>query len=477
MSSRRSRLLAANSVTTLAFVFLLAVHLFSVQGLPPGSTAHTVTANGNAQISTAQSKFGGASGLFDGSGDYLSTPASSDWAFGSGDFTIDFWVWFTSLPTASEPNNIMMLYSQYVDDDNRICFGLYNTGSYNWLCRIISGGTGIIRTEAAAQTITTSTWYHVAWVRSAGTWYVFQGGVQCGTGSVSGSAPSLSAPLLIGRYRSDLAYELNGRLDEYRVSKGVARWTSGFTPPSSAYTADTSTVLLLHMDGTNGSTIFTDDCVMPSGPDFSINASPTSQSVGAGSSASYTLSLTSTGGYSGTVSLSVTSGLPSGATGTITPDSVGLASGETKTATLSISTDVVSTPAGTSSVVVTATDGSKTHTATVTLVVSAAGSYSFNVKAGATQVVVTLTYSWSGSGSLPLGNITIGPGSPPSPLYKEPGAVVYDRTLITVTGGTNTYSIIHRATFTISAPGSAQTWTALISLAGVSSYNVAIEVS
>jgi len=102
--------------------------------------------------------------------------------------------------------------------------------------------------------------------------------------------------------------------------------------------------------------------------------------------------------------------------------------------------------------------------------------YSFNVKASATQIMVTLTYSWSGSGSPPLGNITIaGPGGTPT-LY-ESGAVVYDRTSITVSGGTNTYSIIHRATFTITAPGSAQTWTALISLVGVSNYNVAIEVS
>ena len=60
---------------------------------------------------------------------------------------------------------------------------------------------------------------------------------------------------------------------------------------------------------------------------------------------------------------------------------------------------------------------------------------------------------------------------------QESAAVVYDRTSISVSGSTTTYSIIHRATFTITAPGSAQTWTALISISGVSNYNVAIEVS
>jgi len=52
----------------------------------------TVTANGNASVSTAQSKFGGASAVFDGTGDYLSLDGSSGFAFGTGDFTIEFWL-------------------------------------------------------------------------------------------------------------------------------------------------------------------------------------------------------------------------------------------------------------------------------------------------------------------------------------------------------------------------------------------------
>ena len=60
-------------------------------------TSHTVTANGNAQIDTDQSKFGGASGLFDGTGDYLSIPDSADWDFGTGDWTIDFLIRFNAI--------------------------------------------------------------------------------------------------------------------------------------------------------------------------------------------------------------------------------------------------------------------------------------------------------------------------------------------------------------------------------------------
>jgi hypothetical protein len=53
-------------------------------------SARTVTANDNAQINTAQYKFGLASGIFDGSGDFLSIVNSSDFNFNSNDFTIDF---------------------------------------------------------------------------------------------------------------------------------------------------------------------------------------------------------------------------------------------------------------------------------------------------------------------------------------------------------------------------------------------------
>jgi hypothetical protein len=81
----------------------------------------------------------------------------------------------------------------------------------------------------------------------------------------------------------------------------------------------------------------------------------------------------------------------------------------------------------------------------------------------------------SGSGA-PQGSLTIsGPGGTPS--YSESGAVVYDRTSIAVSGSTSTYDLIHRVTSTITAPGSAQVWTAYLSLTGASSYTLTIEVS
>jgi len=430
-----------------------------------------VTAWGNAQIDTVQSKFGGASGLFDGTGDCLSLANSADWDFGTGDWTIDFWIRRNGnqVDYAGILGAALSTPTGYV-----IHFGSAATGTQNKI-RITSKASGVWNTElTTTAAISDATWTHIAFVRNGNTLTVYVDGVVSASKDITGyTYNSAASGLVIARLYTNIdSYYFNGWLDEFRVSKGVARWTANFSPPSAPYTADSPTVLLLHMDGADGSTNFIDDSVV-TGPDFLINASPTSQTVGAGGTATFTLSLDAIGGFSGTVSLSVTSGAPPGVTCTITPNTISAFPG---TATLSVPTLI--TTSGTYSIVVTGTCASPsiTHTVAVTLTVSGPASYSFNVKASATQIVVTLTYSWTGSGAPPLGSITIaGPGG--TPTLQESAAVVYDRTSISVSGSTTTYSIIHRATFTITAPGSTQTWTALISISGVSSYNVAIEVS
>jgi len=460
---KRSRLSTASSMAPVVLVLLLTIHPYLVYA---GTTAHTVTAYGNAQIDTAQSKFGGASGLFDGDGDYLSTPDSADLRL-TNVGTLETWiripstynVWGVIVAKRTAGTAAGLSYELDLSSSGRNLRGLISD-SIN--LNIITGGS----------TLAFDTWYHAAFVWDGSYLRLFLNGVSDATPvSQTLNAQSANHPVEIGRGVDASPTYYKGRLDELRISN-TARWTSNFTPPTSAYTADSPTVLLLHMNRADGSTTFIDDSAVP-GPDFSINASPTSQSVGAGSTASFTLTLNAFGGFSGTVSLSVTSGAPPGVTCTITPDTISIFPG---TATLSVPTLI--TTSGTYSIVVTGTCASPsiTHTVTVTLTVTGPASYSFNVKAGATQIVVTLTYSWSGAGSPPQGSIAIaGPGG--TPTLQESAAVTYDRTSITVSGSTTTYSIIHRATFTIAAPGSTQTWTALISMSGVSNYNVTVEVS
>jgi hypothetical protein len=224
-----------------------------------GSTTFTdeigkmVTAYGNAQIDTAQSKFGGASGLFNGTGDYLYTPDHDDWYFGTGDFTIDSCVRFNAVPS----NTWMMFWDQYQDNSNEVFFGLLDdSGTKYWRFIVRVGGSTIIALSKTA-TVAPNTWYHIALVRSGNSWMLFQDGSQLGTTDTDTDAiPDLAGNVWIGAYRYDSTtyYSLNGWLDEFRVSKGIARWTSNFTPPTQEYAPDAGYVRRLYAN-VNGTVI------------------------------------------------------------------------------------------------------------------------------------------------------------------------------------------------------------------------------
>lgn len=193
-------------------------------------SARSVTANGDAQIDTARSKFGGASGLFDGTGDYLSVSNNSDFDFGSGDWTIDFWAYITGSVQA---------------------YGVYSfhSGGSGWgflLATPANAGAGYIGVynDAATQfqiantntALTQNTWQHIALVASSGKLYFFIDGVLQNPGGTSftGTFNTSSHDLRIGDFNA-AGYLWTGSLDELRVVKGTAIWTSNFTPPSSAY--------------------------------------------------------------------------------------------------------------------------------------------------------------------------------------------------------------------------------------------------
>ncbi|HEX4919342.1 MAG TPA: galactose oxidase-like domain-containing protein, partial [Candidatus Bathyarchaeia archaeon] len=138
--------------------------------------------------------------------------------------------------------------------------------------------------------------------------------------------------------------------------------------------------------------------------DFSVSATPSSQTVTQGNGTSYTVNVAPSGGFAGTVGLSV-SGLPQGATATFNPTSI-TTSGSS---TLSVST-LSSTPPGSYPLTITATSGALTHTATVTLVVNGAGSFTLSVaptsqtvsRGSSTQYAVTISAQGGFSGTVNL---------------------------------------------------------------------------
>ena len=195
---------------------------------------HTVTFNG-AQISSAQSKFGGTSLLLDGSNDYLSI-GGSEWNsnLNSGDFTVEFWIRLDTL------------------GDSRIITN-YN-GSNGWGVAMWSGGGGTnyfdgywysggwkyvqygVGGSSQYTTPSVDTWYHLAFVRDGNDWSLYLNGTLEGTrtglsGNITSS--SLGALELGRRYLGD--QYVDGYIDDLRITKGLARYTSNFTPPTTAH--------------------------------------------------------------------------------------------------------------------------------------------------------------------------------------------------------------------------------------------------
>ena len=219
--------------------------------------AKTITVVGNTQVDTAQKKFGTGSALFDGTGDYLTLLDSDDWNFGAGNFTVDFWIRFNDVSTDRS------IFEQYVDGSNRFDFYWYQAGSYLQLYSTIA--TAVKAHYTYAWTPSVNTWYHIALVRNTTTLSCYVGGTALTPTVISAIGTNdlgdKAGVLRIGYVQVALAH--NGWMDEFRISKGIARWTSNFTPPTSAYSADADTHLLIHCDGIDESTDFYDDDTIP----------------------------------------------------------------------------------------------------------------------------------------------------------------------------------------------------------------------
>lgn len=177
-------------------------------------TPKTVTAYGGALIETDQSKFGGASAYFDGNNDYLLVTGITG-GLGNADFTIEMWCNTTT--TAAGYANLYYLGS-----------GVGSLSRYS--NTIVWYQDGALR--CASSPIATNTWYHIAVVRSSGVVTLYLNGVSQGTYSTTVNFTNTTHT--IGSVQAGTSEFFSGYLDDIRVTKGVARYTSGFTPPTAA---------------------------------------------------------------------------------------------------------------------------------------------------------------------------------------------------------------------------------------------------
>ena len=199
-----------------------------------GNTGHSPAAQGDSKLDTAIKKFGTAS-LLHGStaNDYVSVADHADWNFGSGNLTIDFWVYYPSLPDSTYYG----FFDQYVDVSNGYSMYMVYYTTQQIIFKhnnpsIQVGGFGVLPVIIKA-----GEWYHIAIIRGwggvANQWAITVNGKVYTSESKSGTMGDWATTFNIGKAGT---YSSQGaQMDEFRVVKGEALWTTQFIPPAGPY--------------------------------------------------------------------------------------------------------------------------------------------------------------------------------------------------------------------------------------------------
>ena len=193
----------------------------------------TITRNGN----TTQGTFSpfsqtGWGNYFDGSTAYLSTPYTTDFNFGTGDFTIEAWIYTNSV---SGSRGIVGISNASPSDG--IVLRISNNNISFWVNGYGSAVTG-------SQTITTGVWYHVALVRNGSTNTIYLNGSSIGSNTQT-TAIGTPSIVVVGRtYANNSSEYFDGYISNVRIVKGTAVYTANFTPSTTPLTAISGTSLL-----------------------------------------------------------------------------------------------------------------------------------------------------------------------------------------------------------------------------------------
>lgn len=189
------------------------------------ASAHSFSiANGSPSLSNALFKYGqSALDLGTVANSRITTPNSSDFDFGSSDFTIDVW----GEPGASGGGNFMF-------NDNALANGFFvGFTTTNMFIQMFSA-SAVIGSYTANPGLSTGQLGHLAWARNGSTILLFANGVSLavtiGTNLGASSIPASGQPLFIGS-----SFVPPRRADEIRISKGIARWTANFSPYGASY--------------------------------------------------------------------------------------------------------------------------------------------------------------------------------------------------------------------------------------------------
>jgi len=199
------------------------------------AASKTMAVSGAAQVRTAQSRSGGGSMYFNGSGSYLSTAADASLDVGLGDFTVETWYYVGS---ATDDQAILTINKPAVSTGVDVSMGIQHFGELllGKVRAFIYSGANQYSVDSSGA-LTANTWYHIAFVRSSGVLSLYLNGVLQSSvnGNFAPNTPTTGGSLFVGRYSNSDPRYLNGYLDDLRFSKGVARYTANFTPSTGAF--------------------------------------------------------------------------------------------------------------------------------------------------------------------------------------------------------------------------------------------------
>lgn len=248
---------ATNGVTPVAVAEKM-LFVYSMESVASGGgttgTAKVITPHGNAHLDTADTPFGtGAACYIDGAGDYLSTPNHADFKFGTANFTVEFWIKRELNPLPGEYEFVLCFEEASHNQGWNVILDPNDNGKITFQ---ILGAALLVSTTDVCD----NTWHHVAVTRTGNNFAMYVDGTSEDTASTANSIPGETFPLWIGDQYvggNPAGYEFSPLLDELRISK-VARYAGNFSVEVANFTADSDTVLLLHFDGADNSTTFTD---------------------------------------------------------------------------------------------------------------------------------------------------------------------------------------------------------------------------
>lgn len=191
------------------------------------SIGASISVGGSAQIATAQSQFGGASGLFNGTSDYIYTPSNSNYAMGTSDWTVEGWKRSAALGAV----NRCLFDNREGGDGIAIYASASGAGQNDRL--ILASNSAVIAGDGTTQ-FTADTWQHWAVTREGNTVRGFIGGTL--VWSITDTRGySNSTNCYIGSVYGGASQWFPGYIDEFRLTIGTARYTASFTPASSAF--------------------------------------------------------------------------------------------------------------------------------------------------------------------------------------------------------------------------------------------------